>query len=194
VGDQLPVGNFYNGGSGPNYGIYFGGNALGIISIEDGGSGNFSNEPSHPTVMFFLTGPATTMNVPAGFTTGFSFKYASVNPCTFNVYDGLDGTGTLLATLTAPANIPTGNGCSVYPHYYCQWDPIGVPFSGTAKSVSFEGAANYCGFDDVTFGSITPGPVQNAIPTLSQWGLIILGFVMLLFGTIFILRWRGTSA
>jgi hypothetical protein len=37
-----------------------------------------------------------------------------------------------------------------------------------------------------------PGPA--AIPTLSQWGLIILGFVMLAFGTMYILRWKGTSA
>jgi hypothetical protein len=31
------------------------------------------------------------------------------------------------------------------------------------------------------------------IPTLSQWGLIILGFLFLAFGTIYIRRWRGTS-
>jgi hypothetical protein len=32
------------------------------------------------------------------------------------------------------------------------------------------------------------------IPTLTEWGLIILGFAMLGFGTLYILRWRGTSA
>ena len=32
------------------------------------------------------------------------------------------------------------------------------------------------------------------VPTLSQWGLIIMGFLFLSIGTIVILRWRGASA
>ena len=44
------------------------------------------------------------------------------------------------------------------------------------------------------------GPVSNVItvttliPTLSEWGLIILGFLFLSIGTIVILRGWGTSA
>jgi hypothetical protein len=37
-------------------------------------------------------------------------------------------------------------------------------------------------------------PCVTSVPTLSQWGLIILGFALLGFGTLYILRWRGTSA
>lgn len=105
--DEETVLNYYNGGfggsgsgPGPNYGITFGSDSLALISGEFGGSGNFSGAPSMPTVLFFLTGPGDIMNVPAGFTTGFSFFYSAINaPGVVNVYSGLDGTGTLLASL-----------------------------------------------------------------------------------------------
>src|SRR5688572_20093730 len=73
VGDYNPVGNFYNGGAGTNYGIEFSPNALGLVDADAGGNGNFGGEPSPDTALFFLTGAAATMNVAAGFTTGFSF-------------------------------------------------------------------------------------------------------------------------
>src|SRR5690242_20191664 len=73
------VNNFYNGGtggngSGPgtNYGIEFSTNSLAIIDADAGGSGNFGHEPSPDTILFFLSGGAATMNVAAGFDTGFS--------------------------------------------------------------------------------------------------------------------------
>jgi len=83
---NLPSGvqvlEFYNGGtdqlgnSGTNYGISFGAASLGIIDSDAGGGGNFANEPSPSTVLFFLTGSAI-LNVAAGFDTGFSFFYTS---------------------------------------------------------------------------------------------------------------------
>ena len=36
VGDSTPIGNFYNGGLGVNYGVEFVGNALGIVAAEAG--------------------------------------------------------------------------------------------------------------------------------------------------------------
>ena len=180
IGDMLSIGNYYNGGGGPNYGVSFSDNALSIIGVDHGGTGNFSNEPSPVTVLFFLTG-APVMNVAAGFNTGFSFYYTSAADVTVFVYDGLDGTGNLLASQTFPANFQ--NGCT---DGFCHWDAVGVAFTGTAKSITFSGAANQCGFDDVTFGSVTPHP--TSIPTLSEWGLIILGLALLAFGTLYIIR------
>ncbi|HNY02777.1 MAG TPA: IPTL-CTERM sorting domain-containing protein [Bacteroidales bacterium] len=183
------VGNYYNGGLGPNYGVYFGGNTLAIIDEDAGGSGNFANEPSPSTVMFFLDGAASTMNVPAGFTTGFSFYYCAYSAVEIYVYDGLDGTGNLIASQTLPGNWQN-NGCTGDPTgAYCNWDAVGISFPGTAKSVLFTGAANNCAFDNVTFGSTTPGPA--AIPTLSQWGLIIFGIALLGMGTFFLIRRRS---
>jgi hypothetical protein len=65
---------------------------------------------------------------------------------------------------------------------------MSVAFSGTAKSVVFTGVANQCAFDSVTFGSITPG---GTIPTLTEWGLIILGISLLAFGTFYIVRMKA---
>src|SRR5438876_738257 len=97
--------NFYNGGTGslgsagPNYGIQFGADALSVIDSDNGGSGNIANEPSPSTAAFFLTGPGDIMNVAAGFDTGFSFFYTAASDGTVTVYDGLNGSGSVLATL-----------------------------------------------------------------------------------------------
>jgi hypothetical protein len=166
LGNLDNINNFYNGGtsslglSGTNYGVEFG-VALALIDSDAGGSGNFANEPSPSTVMIFLDENQAFMNVSAGFTTGVSFYYSSsTSDGSVSVYDGLNGTGNLLGTINLESNHninctgdPTGANCN--------WDPIAVPFEGTAKSVVFSGAANYIGFDDVTFGSTTPGAIDS---------------------------------
>lgn len=192
LGNQEPVMQFYNGGtggngSGPgaNYGIYFSDNSLAIIDSDAGGSGNFGGEPSPDTILFFLGGSAATMNVPAGFTTGFSFFYSSpFNTGQITVYDGLDGTGNVLATLNLPttpesgAPDPTG--------VYSPFVPIGVSFSGTARSVDFGGVIDQIGFDDITLGSSVPGTGPGAtletfpVPLLSRGGLAVLGGLLAL--------------
>src|SRR5687768_863889 len=65
-----PIGAFYGG-----QGVFFtggGNNALAIVDSDEGqlAQGNFANEPTAKTIMFFLEGAATIMNVPAGFDTG----------------------------------------------------------------------------------------------------------------------------
>ena len=179
VGDLASVNNFYNGGtdsagnSGTNYGINFTNVSLGLIDSDAGGNGNFANEPSASTIAFFQTGSAATMNVAAGFTTGFSFFYSAFSNAFVNVYDGLNGTGTLLATLNLSTNYNSG-GCAGDPNgSACHWDAIGVTFAGTALSVDFGGVANQAGFDDITLGSAVAG---GAVPEPSTWALLIGGF------------------
>jgi len=153
LGDEVPIGNWYNGGGGPNYGIQFGPDALAIISAADGGSGNFENAPSD-TIAFFLTGPGDIMDKASGFTTGFSFFYSAINePGSVTVWSGLDGTGTLLASLALPVTPydPT------LPYNFNEWFAVGVTFAGTAESADFSGTANQIGFDDITLGSATAG-------------------------------------
>ena len=65
----------------------------------------------------------------------------------------------------------TASGCPGYPGAYCPFFPIGVAFAGTAKSIEFGGVANYVVFDDVTFGSTTPG----GTPEPSTWAMMMLG-------------------
>ena len=134
-----PVLAYYNGGlgglgsgPGPNYGITFGPDSLALISGAVGGSGNFSGAPTMPTIAYFLSGPGDVMAVPGGgFTTGFSFYYAAVvYPGSVDVYSGLDGTGSLLASLTLPVT-PSGGAPECIYGAHCPWFPIGVTFSGT---------------------------------------------------------------
>jgi VPDSG-CTERM motif len=128
-------------------------------------------------MLFFLDSNAATMNVPAGFTTGFSFFYSAINnPGFVNVYDGLNGTGNILTTLNLPVTASDGgdpNG------QFSPFVPFGVNFSGTALSVDFGGTANQIGFDDVTLGSSTPGNVPDGGATLSLLGLAMSGLVMI---------------
>ena len=160
VGSLNAVGNFYNGGAGTDYGVEFVGNALGIVAREAGGTGNFTNAPSMPTIMFWLAGPATTMNVAAGFSGGFSTYYTSTdNAGSISIWSGLNGTGSVLATLNL-----IGLGTDNTPNaLYDRWAFVGAAFAGEAKSVTFTGAADFIGFDNVTFGSAIPAPGALAL-------------------------------
>lgn len=171
LGNLAPVGNFYNGGGGGSLGVTFSDNALAIIDEDAGGTGNFGGEPSPSTVLFFLTGSAATLNYASGFTTGFSFFYSAVNqPGSITVYDGLDATGNVLASLALPltpfngAPDPTGN--------FSPFVPIGVAFTGIAKSIDFAGVQDQIGFDNITFGSDTPTP-PSAVPVPGALPLLV---------------------
>ena len=179
---------FYNGGtssdgtSGTDYGISFGRNALAIClnSQNDYCSNTSRGGVGDPTSakggLFFLTGNETFMNVAAGFDTGFSFNYVSVSYSgSVTVYDGLNGTGNVLGVLNLTPNAGICPGG--YNAGFCPFSASGINFSGTAHSVSFGGVANQIVFDDITFGSSTPGP-QPGIPEPATWAMLIAGFGM----------------
>jgi len=181
VGNNAGVQGFYNGGtdslgnSGPNLGVEFNANALGLVDADSGGGGNFANEPTPNTILFFLSGTAI-LNYAAGFDTGFSFFYTSSTAATVNVYDGLNATGNLLGSINLVAQFtdncvgdPTGG--------FCNWTPAGVAFAGTAKSIDFGGTVNQTGYDNITFGSERPG-TGNPVPEPATWALMIGGFGM----------------
>ena len=181
--------DFYNGGtssngsSGTNYGVSFGANALNICLNTPGtvcsntSRGGLGDPGSQLGSLFFVAGGATTMNVAAGFETGFSFFYTAINQGgSVTVYDGLDGTGNLLATLNLTTT--TSNCGGQYSAGFCPFVAAGVAFAGTAKSVNWGGVANQIVFDDVTFGSSTPG--QTPVPgTLALVGLGLAGLTRL---------------
>jgi hypothetical protein len=170
AGDNVTVGNFYNGGAGGSFGIVFGSGSLAVVSVLDGGSGNFKNAPSGDTIVFFSPGPGDVLNVAGGFNSGFSLFYsAALLPGSLTVWSGLNGTGTMLAALSLPLN----GACATVP-MFCIWTPVGVTFSGTAESVDFSGATNI-GFDNITLGSATPGGAPTPAPTPEPATILLLG-------------------
>jgi hypothetical protein len=185
--DQEQILDYYDGGlggdnsgPGPSYGITFGPYALALISDAQGGSGNFSGQPSGKTALFFQNQPSVAndvMNVAGGFSTGLSFYYTAIYAGgTVQVYSGANGTGSLLATLVLPQTPSTpGTPPCNSTDAFCPWEPFGASFSGTAHSVVFAGAANQVGFDNLTLGSVSP--VSTPEPE-SAWLLVIGGALL----------------
>ncbi len=174
LGNNDTIWEFYAGGtsrqgySGTNYGIEFWGGAYSLIDADAGGSGNFANEPSPNTVMFFTNGSFVDMEVPAGITSGFSFYYtADLVRGSVEVWSGLNGTGSWLAEVHLPVN--SNLNCTGDPNGdFCHWDMVNVSFAGTAKSVYFNGIENHFGIDDITIGSAG----QQQVP-VSTWALFL---------------------
>ena len=176
--NSAALNDFYNGGtdaagaSGVNYGINFSPTSLALVDSDAGGTGNFGNEPSPSTILFFLSGGAATMNVAAGFTTGFSFFYTSSAPGFVNVYEGVNATGALLSTINL---LPNTGTCAGDPSgAFCAFSAIGVSFMGTARSVDFGGTADLIAFDNITLGSETPGGTVPEPGTFMLLGLAAL--------------------
>lgn len=180
------IGDYYNG-AGPvaeNYGISFSPTTLAIVDSDDqpGATGNIANEPSGSTVMFFLDASNAILNFGAGFTDGFSFFYSSSVVTTVEVFDGMNGTGNVLASLSLTSQF--SSGCSGDPNGdFCNWTAVGAAFAGTARSINFAGTANEVGFDNITFGSADPGgpvtPPPSGVSTPMTLSLVGVGLLAL---------------
>ncbi len=159
AGYVTSIQEFYNGGSnslgqtGPSLGVSFTGAAAALSNDELGPY--FSNAPSPIGVMFALDTTAT-MNVANGFVGRLTFSYSSRDNAldAVNIYSGLNGSGTLLASASLFGN--ENIGCSNTTPY-CRFDLTSVKFAGLAKSATFGGNAPNVLFDDVTI-SVVPEP------------------------------------
>lgn len=167
-----PVGDFYNGGSSkaPNFGVTFSSNVYGLKSTLQGGSGNFSADPTGSPAIFIngTTGSSATgwLSMANGFSSGINFFYTAAFQEVVTVWSGANGTGTVLATITLSPNDSSCGGS------YCNWTDVGLNFSGTAKSVTFTGPANGIGLSDITLGKSSA-----AIPEPSSFYLLGTGLV-----------------
>ena len=163
------IGDFYNGGtdglgqSGPNYGVSFTDGAV-ALSNDDLGP-YYAGAPSPLTVMYAFDSTAT-MNVAAGFTTGLSFSYSALQAGigAVGIYSGLNGTGSLLASVNLLGNASTG--CSSVA--FCHFDLASVQFAGIGHSVTFAG-----NFGEVLYDNI--GLTVAAVPEPSTYLLMALG-------------------
>lgn len=196
LGNDEQILDFYGGGTaytgsgtpGPDLGVVFNEFARARIDEDSGipgANGNFANEPSPDTILLFNEGSAI-LNFAAGFDTGFSFFYSSTLAAAINVYPEINAGGTALATINLLANATEsspGVPCTGDPNpappedvLFCNWDPIGVPFAGLARSIDFSGAAGRAGFDNVTFGAVDPVPLPAGVWLLASG---LLGFAAL---------------
>ena len=126
------IGNYYNGGEGPNVGIESTFSAV----------GGWLDDQTNPT-----------LNVPSGFTTGFAVVWNVRDGMRIRIFDGLDGSGTELATQ----------------NFFGISGTASLAFSGTAKSVRLErfGQPDFLGYDNLTFGSTTIGTPVSEPPAVT---------------------------
>jgi hypothetical protein len=182
--DLEPIINYYNGGSGgwgsgpgPNYGITFSEPFMALIDRDAGGNGNIGGEPSPSTVLFYYTenNDSLIMDIASGFSVGLSLFYSAIyseyGPYYIEIYDKLNGIGSILATLNLP--ITPDNGAPDPTGIFSPFVPIGVAFNGTAYSLRFFGGEDgYIAFDNITLGSDTPVVPEPATMLLLGSGLI----------------------
>ena len=180
INSGIGVQTFYNGGtasngaSGPNLGVSLSSNAVTLCLNTPGtvcstaSRGGQGNPTSAFTGLVFLTGTQIVLNDAAGFTTGMFFYYADhTTPGFVSIFDGLNGSGNLLATLALGVN---ASGCGApYNAAYCPFGLANLPFAGTAHSVVIGGPANHLVLDDITLGAV-------ALPEPMTWAMMLLGF------------------
>jgi PEP-CTERM motif len=164
----------YNGGTdsaslgGANLGVSFTADAMGLQNDVLGPY--FSNAPSPLGVMAPVVGTNATMNVAAGFVGKVGFWYSSDSFVVqgVNVYSGLNGSGSLLASFNLVANAQAG--CSSSP--YCRFDQMTSSFAGTAKSITFGNASNVAAFDNISITAV-PEPTTVLMMTLGLAALAL---------------------
>jgi hypothetical protein len=186
--------NYFNGGNdsvptdgtGPTLGFTFSSNAV-AESGGTGGSGKFENNPSsYAQILYFGSSSSTSayMNYAPGFNDlSFNVSYSNNTGATqyAYLYSGLNGSGTLLDTVTInPA--ATSVTCATRTNAYCTWQSLttGV-FSGTAESVVFSGTAGGAGTTTTTpttiteFSGLSVAPAAAPVPLPAALWLMVSG-------------------
>jgi hypothetical protein len=129
----------------------------------NGGTGKFENVPSGATgVLYMAAVPTTTTPIldDAGGFTGISLNYSLLNNTasygsTLQMWSGLDGTGSLVGTLTLGA-AGTTIACTSSHDEFCTWSSASnTALTGVAESIVFAGdSRTYSEFDSVALTTV----------------------------------------
>ncbi len=184
IPDNTPVGT--------QSGVAFASAWNAVVDADAGGSGNFANEPSPDTAALpvgAVTQNQTRITLPE-VTNEVNFYYTlnTLAASSVAVYF-YDKNGGLLGTKQMDVCGATlcGNNCTGDPNgSFCSWVPLTATYSGI-QYVEFQLAGlGSWGIDNFRYVSAT-------IPTLSEWGMMIL-MVSLLLATLWMIRRRPTRS
>ena len=147
-------------------GVRFGLDALGLQN--DAVGSYFSNAPS-PLGVMTAVGTAATMNVDSGFI-ALSFFYSSDTALSgaVDIWSGLDGTGTRLASLSLANNAQRGCAGTAF----CRFDELSTVLGARAYSVSFGNAAYIAAFDNMRV-TVVPEPATALLAVLGLAGVVL---------------------
>lgn len=183
-GNGASVNDFYNGGTDStgtvgfsNYGINFAPTVLVVPSSDADGTYFSGSVPGSATpvanAVFVLPGSTPGyMNVATGFDS-FSVAYAAITgslPTVLNFYSGVNGTGTLLASLSLASNSDSCAGGQA-----CLWSVATADLNGAiAESVDFSSNASNILFTNVSV-NVVPLPASGLLMSFGVAGLALFG-------------------
>lgn len=153
-----PVGDTYAA-----WGVSFGQDLQGLSN--DALGPYFSHAPS-PLGVMFVSGADATINAERGFS-GLSLYYSSADVVNdgLQVWSGLNGSGTLLASLSLENN--ASRGCT--DTAYCNWNFLSTNWNGTGYSVTFASGTQLAAFDNI---NLVPEPSSALLAGLALTALV----------------------
>ena len=108
-----------------------------------------------------------------------AFSYRTMQWTTSDRWGGVNGFGG------SPATVGINDGNGVLYSLIGSFDHAGIDYNGPGGSPSGVG---YLQNQNFIFNACPSNPTITCIPTLSEWSLIILGFLLVVTGTFFIIR------
>ena len=135
--------------------VTFGSSWLSLIDLDDGGSGNFANEPSSFTAAYFLetSDISISLSPPVQFVEFWYVASAISLPVTVTAFDS-DGNEVDSATGNTVGNSADGADCVGDPNgNFCLWDVVTLNAAAdNIASIEILGStANQFGFDNLQF-------------------------------------------